>query len=887
MDGNITITLTLEQRRFLAGLQGVKNEIMGLVRAAGIFGAVFGAAGAYGLVNFVKRAVMTAARTEELGVVLEHTAAKAGLSQTYIDNLVESIKKLGITTQVSSNLVAQMIALELDLSKATQLADLARNAAIFSMENTSQALEGILHGIVTLQPEVLRQRHVFVNLEQEYAKFAREANRTTASLTMQEKQHIALEAAIRSGTRIQGAYDAAMSSAGKQVRSMARYIEEMFNELGKIGIPALQAGVKWVKSITGEIRDWAKANNEILQQEVAAWMEDLTGKLEKLGRFLRDHIDDIILWSKIIVATAIIAKVASIASAVAKLVLAIKAAGWAAAGAAGPIGLVAAAIAGITALIIWQRQRAAEHAREIRALGTRYAELAGQAKLSAEEQEDLKKVINDLNDLAPDTLRRLEDERKAKGKLSDENERLLRSERGLLLQSELEEMKKEIKSMGPDVKAAFENIQRGSEATARKLSPMVKDLAGVDYQGFDQIDFSHMAGDVARYGKLRDDIKRIDKEIQDIMAPPEGVKKPPKPEPEMPSDFGFMPPDTDAILAAYDEANAVIEAYRLSAIGEAAEKERAKAQSEYKKTVEQINKLSGISEETRLEKLTRAREILGEALEAIDEKQRERELQGAERTAKEKLDILKRQLDHEAAMEGWSSQTYIDELKTRVEALQLSADELETIIKAISQLEMDEAERVAEHKRDLREQERAEAIRTYEDIRDAAVSAAMDSEDAWSDFSEWLKNYFIRRILRDLIDSLFLAKKASQGVGAGSEAGAGGGRSIWDTLKDVFSVFSVFKFLGSGQEGLFTGRSQGFVYTHPQEHITPDRKLRQSIREELATVGAGKVEINMHIDNISSLNPKEAVAIVRDGPFKDALELAAQRRWINLQPREE
>jgi len=141
---------------------------------------------------------------------------------------------------------------------------------------------------------------------------------------MHEKQQIALNAVIEAGKNIEGAYEAAMANVRKQIGSLARYFEEMFNQLGDIGLPALEEAVRLVKDLADGIKQWAAENKELLKQDVARYAADLADKLREVGGWLREHHSDLLLWSKIIVATAIIAKVAGIAQALAKLVFAIK-----------------------------------------------------------------------------------------------------------------------------------------------------------------------------------------------------------------------------------------------------------------------------------------------------------------------------------------------------------------------------------------------------------------------------------------------------------------------------------------------------------------------------------------------------------------------------------
>jgi hypothetical protein len=195
------------------------------------------------LTGVATKAALTAARTEELGIVLENTAKNAGVATDAIEQQEEAIKDLGITTQVARTLQIQFLRYQLDTAKATDLARLAQDAAVISMQDSSQALAGILHGITTYNVRVLRTYGITVNLQQAFQDFAKETDRTVADLSSMEKQQIALNEVLANGDAIAGTYEAAMTSAGKQLRSMSRYVEENANAYGEHLLPAMSAVV--------------------------------------------------------------------------------------------------------------------------------------------------------------------------------------------------------------------------------------------------------------------------------------------------------------------------------------------------------------------------------------------------------------------------------------------------------------------------------------------------------------------------------------------------------------------------------------------------------------------------------------------------------------------
>jgi hypothetical protein len=240
-----------------SGLGEVTNawEDMARLMSLGALQQVAGAMGQVGdqIIDLAKDSVMTAARIEELDLVLGNLAEQSGLSAAAMEEQVQAIRDQGIQADVAYNLVSQFVRANLDLSKASELARLAQDAAVISMEDSSQALSGLLHGVLTLQPELLRYRGIIVDFQSEYKRWADANNRTVLSLTSVEKQQIALEAALEQGSAIAGTYESAMESASKQLRSMPRYIADLKAELGDALLPVYSDAVFATKDLIKEI----------------------------------------------------------------------------------------------------------------------------------------------------------------------------------------------------------------------------------------------------------------------------------------------------------------------------------------------------------------------------------------------------------------------------------------------------------------------------------------------------------------------------------------------------------------------------------------------------------------------------------------------------------
>lgn len=250
-------SLTASVRESAAGIKECIGQFAGLVAA-------------WQVADLVRDSAMLAARVESLGRVMGVVGNNAGYTAAEMDQYARSVASMGITTEESRQTIIRMAQAQLDLSQASALARVAQDAAVIAGMNSSDALQGILHGITTLQPEVLRTYGIIVNFEDEYRRFALSVGRTVESISSHEKQQIALNAVLDRARMIQGAYEAAMDTAGKQMTSLKRITDELKLALGEAFTPALGVGVseltrtlqgmgQWFKDHPQTVREWASA----------------------------------------------------------------------------------------------------------------------------------------------------------------------------------------------------------------------------------------------------------------------------------------------------------------------------------------------------------------------------------------------------------------------------------------------------------------------------------------------------------------------------------------------------------------------------------------------------------------------------------------------------
>lgn len=202
--------------------------------------------------KFAESSLFAASRVQQLNYIAQTLGNSAGYTSEEINGFVDSVKEAGISASESNNLIAQFLRANLDLTKSTQLAKVAQDAATLAGEGSSDALGGIIHGITTLSPLVLRHHGILVDLESAYSKYATEMGIAGRELTTVEKQQAALNAVLAAGDNIAGAYNASMATAGKQFGSLkSRLIPDL---QAAFGGPLQNAFYNAITGINGVIK---------------------------------------------------------------------------------------------------------------------------------------------------------------------------------------------------------------------------------------------------------------------------------------------------------------------------------------------------------------------------------------------------------------------------------------------------------------------------------------------------------------------------------------------------------------------------------------------------------------------------------------------------------
>lgn len=217
-----------------------------------------------GATDLVTNSIKDAARYETLGVAMENVGRNAGYSAREMGQLELGLRKAGISMLESRQNLTAMAAANLDLTKSVDLARAAQDAAVVAGLNSSEAFGRMIHGIISGQTEVLRTIGINVNFEKSYEAVAKATGRTTAALSENEKLLARQNVVLEQASKRAGTYAEAMTTAGKQLGSLDRQLEDLSVNMGLVFQPALYTGVAmFTRELSGankELADMAAAN---------------------------------------------------------------------------------------------------------------------------------------------------------------------------------------------------------------------------------------------------------------------------------------------------------------------------------------------------------------------------------------------------------------------------------------------------------------------------------------------------------------------------------------------------------------------------------------------------------------------------------------------------
>lgn len=295
-ENRVQIIITTDSTGAVTGIRGVEEETKRSVSEMEKYWlrlgtAIAAAFSVYKAADIIRDSTMIASRVETLGVVMEAVGKNAGYSKAEVEAYSESVKQMGITTQASHQTVIRMMQAQMDLNQASQLARVAQDAAVIGNINSSEALERMIQGIQRGETEIMKTIGLNVNFENSYKTLAAQLGKNTDQLTEAERVQARTNVTLEAGTRIAGTYEAAMETAGKQLLSLPRYIEEAQRKFGELFTPAMSVLIVEItenlKKLNAELDTMKKAGDlDAWSDKLAEGMREVIAEAYRLAMLL-------------------------------------------------------------------------------------------------------------------------------------------------------------------------------------------------------------------------------------------------------------------------------------------------------------------------------------------------------------------------------------------------------------------------------------------------------------------------------------------------------------------------------------------------------------------------------------------------------------------------
>lgn len=251
---------------------------------------------------FALASMKAAAEVETLDTVLGQMGSRAGYSIGYLRDQVDELRKSGIEAAASSRGITDFLKTGLPLGKIKELSRLAQDLAVVGGSNSTESFQRVMWGITTGQTEVLRTAGLNVSFETAYRKAATEANKSVDSLTAQEKIQARLNEVLSQAPTVAGAYESALKTAGKQLSSMPRLIDDVRVALGTTLLPVFQKAIF-------ATNDWLKALRHLIEDgPLGTWIARQAQTVAKGIEFVSDKIKNLLTGTNLTPALAGIEK---------------------------------------------------------------------------------------------------------------------------------------------------------------------------------------------------------------------------------------------------------------------------------------------------------------------------------------------------------------------------------------------------------------------------------------------------------------------------------------------------------------------------------------------------------------------------------------------------
>jgi len=227
-DGSIRIDSSIDSKGFDKGIAGMSKSIKALGAALAIAFSVKVIAG------FTAESAKLAAEWERLAFSAQAVGQINGISAKKTRELVQELRESGIQSDTANRSFINFAKDGLDTSLLPALAAGAQDLATFANtgETSSDMLDRLTQGILTMNSLMLRNAKVSVDIEEAQKAYGETIGKTTSQMTIQEKRHGVMLAVMERLKSITGLYELSQKTVAGQMASNVRVTNDLKDAIG-------------------------------------------------------------------------------------------------------------------------------------------------------------------------------------------------------------------------------------------------------------------------------------------------------------------------------------------------------------------------------------------------------------------------------------------------------------------------------------------------------------------------------------------------------------------------------------------------------------------------------------------------------------------------------
>lgn len=210
----------------------------------------------------VAESTKLAAAAETADVALGVVAENAGSSAEEVTGLKNELISMGIASGTASNLLLKMAGAEIDLTKATDLANIALDTATVAGTSEEEVINRAIHAITTKNTVMLGDLQLTTTMAEATADLAREQGIAASQVDGVAQKTALFNAVVKAGTKFAGARTAASKTAGKQMANMDELATNLKTSFGQLFLPAYTEWVSLLANNLAEAQKWLDENSD-------------------------------------------------------------------------------------------------------------------------------------------------------------------------------------------------------------------------------------------------------------------------------------------------------------------------------------------------------------------------------------------------------------------------------------------------------------------------------------------------------------------------------------------------------------------------------------------------------------------------------------------------